>query len=244
MAKYGPHQVGFLLVGGFSLLGADVTEVSGPDQEALLEETTGLGAAYPTHAGTGLRKGTFGHQGFYDDTTGSVNEALLTGSQQVAHVVCLGPFGNTIGLKFWGLAGAIAGKYSRPVKRGELHKGVGDYTVTGAVEEGVILQHVTAKTVDWNTEGAESVDNGASSANGGAGYQQVPAFTGFTGFVGKIRHSADDVTYADLITFTNVTLINNAQRITAAGTVNRHLAYDGNVTGSGSIQVMAGFARG
>jgi hypothetical protein len=72
----------------------------------------------------------------------------------------------------------------------------------------------------------------ASSVNGGAGYQQVSAFSGFTGFVGKIRHSADDTTYADLVTFTNVTSAPNAQRVTCAGTVNRYLCFDGDVTGS------------
>jgi hypothetical protein len=83
----------------------------------------------------------------------------------------------------------------------------------------------------------------ASSVNGGAGYQQVSAFSGFTGFVGKIRHSADDTTYADLVTFTNVTSAPNAQRVTCAGTVNRYLCFDGDVTGSGSITAMAAFSR-
>jgi hypothetical protein len=83
----------------------------------------------------------------------------------------------------------------------------------------------------------------ASSVNGGAGYQQVSALSGFTGFVGKIRHSADDTTYADLVTFTNVTSAPNAQRVTCAGTVNRYLCFDGDVTGSGSITAMAAFAR-
>jgi len=244
MAKYGGNAVGFLLVGGFSILGSDVTDVTGPDEEAVLEETTGLGASWPTHAGTGLKKGSFGHEGFYDDATGSINDALLSGSQAAAHVVCLGHQGNAIGARFWGLAGALAGKYRRVLTRGALHKGVGDYTVTGAVDDGVILQHLTAKTIDWNTEGAESVDNTISTANGGAAYLQVPAFSGFTGFIAKVRHSADDSTYVDLATFANVTAINNAQRVTVAGTVNRHLAMDGNVTGSGSIQAMVGFARG
>lgn len=83
----------------------------------------------------------------------------------------------------------------------------------------------------------------ASTVNGGAGYQAVSAFSGFTGFVGKIRHSADDTTYADLITFTNVTSAPIAERLTAAGTVNRYLSFNGDVTGSGSISVLSGFSR-
>jgi hypothetical protein len=83
----------------------------------------------------------------------------------------------------------------------------------------------------------------ANTVNGGAGYQQVSAFSGFTGFIGKIRSSADDVTYADLITFTNVTAAPAAERKTVTGTVDRYLCFDGDVTGAGSITPFAGFAR-
>jgi hypothetical protein len=83
----------------------------------------------------------------------------------------------------------------------------------------------------------------ANSVTGGAGYLQVSAFSGFTGFIGKVRSSADDITYADLITFTNVTAGPTAERKTVAGTVDRYLCFDGDVTGVGSITVFAGFAR-
>lgn len=83
----------------------------------------------------------------------------------------------------------------------------------------------------------------ANSANGGSGYQQITALSGFTGFVGKVRDSSDDITYADLVTFTNVTSAPSAERVTVAGTVDRYLSYDGNVTGSGSITAFAGFSR-
>lgn len=83
----------------------------------------------------------------------------------------------------------------------------------------------------------------ASTVNGGVGYQAVSAFSGFTGVVGKIRHSADDITYADLITFTNVTTAPTAERLTVAGTVNRYLSVSGTVTGTGSITPFVGFTR-
>lgn len=78
---------------------------------------------------------------------------------------------------------------------------------------------------------------------GGVGYQHVTAFTGFSGFVGKLRDSADDITYADLITFDNVTSAPNAQRKTVAGTIERFVAFDGNGTGTGSITVLCGLSR-
>lgn len=83
----------------------------------------------------------------------------------------------------------------------------------------------------------------ANSANGGVGYLQVSAASGFTNFVGKIRDSADDVTYADLITFDDNVVAPFAQRKTVAGVVDRYLAFDGNVTGTGSITPFVGFAR-
>jgi len=84
----------------------------------------------------------------------------------------------------------------------------------------------------------------ANTVNGGAGYLEVSDFSGFSGFVGKIRSSPDDVTYADLITFANVTAAPAAQRVTVAGTVDRYLSFNGDVTGTGSITPFVGFSRG
>jgi hypothetical protein len=87
----------------------------------------------------------------------------------------------------------------------------------------------------------------ASTPNGGVGYLLVSAFTGFSGVVVKIRSSADDITYADLVTFASVTApppdASAAQRLTVAGTIARYLSVSGTVTGSGSIQPFAGFKR-
>ena len=85
----------------------------------------------------------------------------------------------------------------------------------------------------------------SSTVNGGAGYQEVTAFSGFTGYVGKIRHSADESTYADLAVFVNVTSAPNGQYIAVAAgtTVNRYTCHDGDVTGTGSISVLSAFCR-
>lgn len=75
----------------------------------------------------------------------------------------------------------------------------------------------------------------SSTVNGLVGYQGVSAYAGFTGVVGKIQHSVDNSVWVDLITFTNVTTGPLAERLTAAGTVNRYLRHVGTVTGAGSI---------
>lgn len=83
----------------------------------------------------------------------------------------------------------------------------------------------------------------ASTANGAAGYLEVSEMTGPTGFVGKVRHSPDDITYADLVTFANVTAAPTAQRVTAAGAVGRYLSFSGTITGAGTLTVFSGLGR-
>ncbi len=83
----------------------------------------------------------------------------------------------------------------------------------------------------------------ANSSGGAVGYQQVKACSGFTNFVGKLRDSADDTTYADLITFADNVTAPYAERATVTGVVDRYICYDGNVTGIGSITAFCGVAR-
>lgn len=239
MAKYGSNSVGFFIVDGVDLLATDVQAMEGPERESVMERTDGLGKTWEETSATGVKRAAWSWDRYLDDT---INP--FVGTEGTQRIACVSLTGNAVGAKFIGAAGLFVAKQSRSVKRVALHKVKEMATVTGAIEDGIVLQHVTAKTVDWNTEGAESQDNTVSSAAGGSGYLQVTALSGFTGFIGKIRHSADDSTYADLVTFTNVTSAPAAQRVTVAGTVNRHLAFNGDVTGSGSIQVMAGFCRG
>ena len=83
----------------------------------------------------------------------------------------------------------------------------------------------------------------SNSLAGGVGYLQVTAASGFTNFVGKIRHSDDDIVWADLITFADNVSAPFAERLTVAGTIDRHTAFKGDVTGSGSIAAFCGLAR-
>lgn len=99
-------------------------------------------------------------------------------------------------------------------------------------------------TITANTDGA-SVDNAASSSNGGAGYAHVTGLSaGDTIATLKIQDSADDAIWADLITFTLDGSALAAERLTVSGTVDRYVRAIATVTGSGiSFPVFVTFIR-
>lgn len=115
----------------------------------------------------------------------------------------------------------------------------GEHTVT------VVDEYTFSVAVDASTSGGTGGSFvRASTPNGGAGYLAVTAASGFTNFVGKIRDSADGETFADLVTFSDNVSAPFAERVAVTGNVDRYLAFDGNVTGTGSITAVAGFSRG
>lgn len=245
MAQRNSTDVGFFLVGGHNLL-SSLTSFS--DKIAWSnEETTPLGVAFPEHTQTALARTTLTQDGFYDDATAGANDALLSHGAS-SQVGCYGLEGNTLGSRMVGFSGLLGGDFERLVQVDKVHKAKATYVVTANRDEGVILQPLAAKTTAGNTE-ATSVNSGASSAAGGAGYLQVNALTlgGYTNLVVKIRHSADNNTFADLLSFTAVTGAPTAERKTCAGTVNQYLATSHAWTGSGTgmtATYMVGFARG
>jgi len=113
----------------------------------------------------------------------------------------------------------------------------------------VTVVSTTTFSVAVNTTASTGAGTGgslvlSSTVGGAAGIQAVSAFSGFSGAVNKIQHAPDDSTWADLITFANVTTAPGAQRVTSAGTVDRYTRYVRDVTGSGSFTPFVGLARG
>jgi hypothetical protein len=87
----------------------------------------------------------------------------------------------------------------------------------------------------------------ASTVNGGSGYLNATIVTvgGATNIVVTIRDSADDVTYANLLSFTALTAL-GAERVTVSGTINRYTAAQWSWTGGASSSTatfMVGLAR-
>ncbi len=141
----------------------------------------------------------------------------------------------------FGMAGGIDPDINDNPAAAEAWKLIGHtITVTGA----------TTFTIPVNVtnDGTGGYCVRVSRAGGGVGYLQVLAGSGFTNFVGTVRHSVDNSVWADLVVFTDTEAVFNAKerKATAAVTtvVRRYLAFKGDVTGVGTITVFAGFARG
>lgn len=245
MAKYGSDQVAFWLVDGYSILGV-VSELTLDGPEAMLEETHALGDGWIEQDPTGLKRWAADQNGWFDDATDGVLDALA-GNEGTSRVACLGVEGNSVGAALEGFAGAMGARVMKQPRRNELTKLQANFQGSGQYDHGVILHELSAETADGDTE-SSPVDNSASSAAGGAGYLQVTDLTlgGYTSVTVTLRDSSDDITYADLGSFTAVTAAPDAERIVVAGTVERYLAVAWAFNGTGaspSVTFMAGFAR-
>jgi len=321
--KVGSSSFSVLLVDGYNLLAAKVQGIT-HKVEALMQPSHGLGDGTEAAVPTGTVRASLAQiGGFFDDSANGVHTMLAAiANLAVSRIVAYAFAGNTIGKPFVGAQGEYAMSYSVLGQGSKLTNATVEYSASGQVDRGVVLQNWTARaaTFSTKTDGA-SVDftldpsqrsipissigtgnpatitttvphglttgqkilisgttttpsvNGqqtvtvtgtltftipvnvtvgagaagsfvlANTVTGGVGYLQVSDYSGFTQVVVKIRSSADDITYADLITFTTVTAAPFADRQTVAGTVDRYLCVTGTVTGSGTLTPFVGFAR-
>jgi hypothetical protein len=246
VGKFGPGS-GLLMVDGYNLISNKITGLR-EKASSQLTDTTGIGdTAYET-APVGTVTSEVVQEGAYFDTTTNYSHDAFSGSvptspQATARIMCLGFAGQTTGYPMIGYQGNYTQDFEVLATLGDLQKANVTYAITGTRSAGVILQPLAAQTDSWDTT-ATPVDNAASSSDGGVAFLQCTAASGFSGFVGKVRHSADDVTYSDLVSFTDDVSAPFAERVTVSGTVNRYLSFTGIITGTGSITIFAGFSRG
>jgi hypothetical protein len=239
MPKVSSASFSVLTVDGYNLLSAKVQGFS-HEIELELEPSDGLGDSWREQLPTGMRTATLEQTGAFFDTTAAGIHDALSGVPATERLVAWATMGNTIGAVFMAAKGAFTSSYGVISAVGKLTKANVKYAVTGQVDEGVILQPLTQQTVDWSNAG---VDNAASSPNGGIGYLHVTQLAGLTGFVGVIEDSPDNSVWTPRITFANVTAAPASQRVTMAGTVARYVRFRGDVTGTGTVTVLAGFVR-
>ena len=244
MGRRGSQDAAVLLWGGYDLRGTTTDYVL--EKESPLEDTTVIGDSDSSQQAVGFIKTMLSLNGFYDDAANASNAALVGPANTRPLVLALE--GNTAGKAFVGVAGAIEYKYNRVVKVGSLHKANASFAMTGKVDEGKI--QVTQQTISGvATSTRPTVDNGAATANGGAGYLEIVGLTlgGYTSVTVTVQDSADGSTgWATILTHTAATVAPFADVVAITGAVRRYTRAIVTFNGTGSSQsitLFQGFAR-
>jgi len=162
----------------------------------------------------GLKRGSIRLSAFWDDRTNGSKDVLddILGSSKLVTVFA----GDTQGNRADGAQVlAVRHSLSEPVE------GLVTLDAEFEADGGVDTMRVLEPKITATASGDGAVlDNGSSTTGGATAHLQVFAADGTATI--KIQHSADGVTYADLITFTQFS-DRTAERLTATGTVNRYV---------------------
>lgn len=210
-------------------------------QDVEVAETTAFGNDAKTYI-TGLEDGTLSAAGMFDGVAGGVDATLSAAiGSEAADVITVGP------------EGATAGKatYSAEVRETsyEISSPVGDVVAanlevqaTGGIDRGVFLAAISTLSASATPS---AINNGASTANGGVGYLHVTSNSRDGASTFKVQHSADNVTFVDLITFSSVSAsATGGQRVAATGSVDQYVRAEAVPGGSsGSVTYTMAFAR-
>lgn len=207
-------------------------------------ETSAFGTSAKTYV-VGHRDGTISLSGMFEGTASTGTDEFFDNAlgNATKALVIVAPEGHSNG------TGAIMleaddTSYEVSSAIADIVQASAEFQSTDAVEHGKILSSGSTVTATGNGTG---VDNGASTTNGGAGFLSVPVNTRNGNITVKIQHSADNSTFADLVTFTVVSgTTTTSEKIEVADgtTVNRYLRVNYTVAGStGSATPVVAFTR-
>lgn len=210
-------------------------------QDVETAETTTFGNSAKTYI-IGLKDGTMSVSGMFDGAEGAVDEVISTSlGSATAGYTTIAPEGLTIGKASYSCqARKTSYEVSSPV--GDVVSTSMSIQADGGIDRGVLLGAATAVT---STGEGAGQDGGAASSDGAAGYLHVTANTRDGSSTFKVQHSADNVTYADLITFTAVgSSTTTSEKVEVTGTVNRYVRASHAPGGStGSVTYTMAIAR-
>jgi hypothetical protein len=198
-------------------------------------EVTCFGGSNKAYIG-GLKDATLSLSGFFDGAASAVDEVLaaaLGGSR----LLTLAPAGvGTVGNRVQ-IASALETSYNVTAPVADAVTISAEGQVSDGMVSGVLLADLVARTAAGQTA---AVDNAASTSAGYRASLHLVAFTG-TDVTVKVQESADNSTWVDLVTFTQLTAIGSELK-TGTGTVARYLRTD--VSGTFTTVTFAvGFAR-
>jgi hypothetical protein len=211
------------------------------NKTADVAETTTFSDEAKTYIG-GLTDGTISLAGFWDATADATLSGLM-GSATTSNIL-IGYDGVDTG-DYCNFAKVDATNYGISSPVGDVVAVTVDLQATGGVfSNGYILSNsaVTATGVVGS-----ALDNSASSSAGAGAFVICTSVSGTSPTADiKIQHSADNVTYVDLITFTQVTgATSEIKTVDSGTTINRYVRIYNTIGGSSTptANVIVGFAR-
>lgn len=209
-------------------------------QEIETAETTTFANDDKTYI-VGLADGTISTSGLFDSSAGASNEVLNGMIQQDDNTFTVLPEGSARTNRAI-LANGMLTSYEISSPVADVVAISAEIQADGGLVHGIDLtgqQIVSASGV--TTE----VDNSASTSNGGLFNLHVTSNDRDGAATIKVQHSSDNVTYADLVTFTSVSASTTVgETITTSGTVNQYLRAEHTLAGSsGSVTYYVAAAR-
>ena len=201
-------------------------------------ESTTFGNSNKTYI-VGNKDGTISLAGFFDATADAVLQPLLGGTSALLTIGVDGA--DATDLVRFGNGNFTSYGVSSPV--GDIVATSLDFQSDKGIYDGNVLESATYTSTTTGT----ARDNGAATANGGAGFLIITAASGTSSPTAtvKIQHSADNSTYADLFTFTAATGVTSEIKYVDEGTtVNRYLKIVATISGTNpSFSAIVGFGR-
>lgn len=198
--------------------------------EVDIPDTTTFGETARRRSVVGLRNGSMGLSGFFDPVTDGSDEELQAALAAAnPTVVTVGKDGIAVGARV-DMLSARKTRYSVSAPVDGVVAVAADVVGDGGLEYGKSHHALAAETVTGNSA---SVDNLASSANGGVGHVHCTAASGTAPTLAAIiQHSTDDSVFVDLINFTQLAVA-GSERKAVTGTVNRYTRNRHVIAGTG-----------
>lgn len=193
----------------------------------------------------GQADGNITIDGYLDDTAGSTHDAFKTIANVTSKLVTVG-LGNNATPAVGDPTASMNCQQMEYTNNPDLTAQMAINAVfknrgsTYGIEWGKLLADVTV-TANGNQA---SIDNGASSANGGVGYFHNLALSAGDTITVLIEDSPNDSAWSTLITFTLDGTTLDAERLTVAGTVDQYLRTSYTVAGASiSFPIAVTFKR-
>ena len=208
-----------------------------PSRTVDVGETTTFGSSNKTYV-AGEKDATVSFSGFFDATADAIIQGLVGTNDKVA-LIGLDGVDATDDCMF---GKGVTTNYGISSPVGDVVAVTFDLQASGFFS-GSVLENATVTATGNGT----ARDNASSTANGGGAFIIATSVSGTSTptLTAKITHSADNSTYADLVTFTALTSVGAEVKEVASGTtVNRYLKVVYTVSGTNpSFNVIVGFGR-